>query len=114
VEATKPAVASIEEAVESSKASAEEKSDLEEPRLQIDLSEGLSVSDEDEPDESEKEVEADVDISEATRSLKLDDQGAEKTKPISRQFYSILIYSIFKLILFYLFYYIVRVALINY
>ena len=66
VEATKPAVASVEAAVE-------EASDLEEPRLQIDLGEMLSVSDEDEPEE---EIEVDVDISEATRSLKLEDSAA--------------------------------------
>ena len=67
VEATKPAVASIE-------AAEEEESDLEEPRLQIELGETLIVSEE---DESQEEVEGEVDISEATRSLKLDDQAAE-------------------------------------
>ena len=62
MEATKVVVASFE-------AAGEEENDLEQPRLQIELSERLIVSEE-EPNE---EVEVEIEIGEATRSLKLDD-----------------------------------------
>jgi hypothetical protein len=53
------------------------------PKLQVDLN--VSVSDEEKPVESEKDGAADVDISEATRSLKLDDQAAEETRTTAKQ-----------------------------
>ena len=51
------------------------------PKLQVDLN--ASVSDEEKPIESEKDGVVDVDISEATRSLKLDD-SADETKAATR------------------------------